>query len=161
MTKLNHNQTAPDWKEAETRDSNIDVSLDASTSLQVRTDSTIGSGDILWVRFVEHSTNNGPGIKMVFSDPPIYSLGYCADNIAFTMCAGSERVWTISKGNGKIKLECDGEVIFDIDYATSRNSLCKYFWSLEFGQIKFQGGDTASDSYRSYVKGMLQIDLMR
>ncbi|KAL5247372.1 hypothetical protein ACHWQZ_G019294 [Mnemiopsis leidyi] len=68
------------------------------------------------------------------------------------MCAGSERVWTISKENGKIKLECDSKVIFDIDYATSTNYFCKYFWSLEFGQTKFQGGDTASDSYRSYVK---------
>lgn len=135
---------------AGTRGSNIGISLDASP-VQVRTDSTIGSGDILWVRFVEPLTDNGPGIKIVFSDPAIYSIGYCADNYnQFTVCAGSERVWTISKQTGRIILICNAEVIFDIDYAASTNSLCNYFWSLYFGQMKFQGGDTASDSYRHF-----------
>ena len=131
------------------RNAIIDISLDV-TPVQVQTDSAVGSGDILWVRFVEHSTDNGPGVQIIFSDPPTYSLGYCAHNYEFTMPAGPERVWKISKEDGRIKLVSNGDVIFDIDYSTSTNDLCKYYWSLDFGQMKFQGGDTASVSYTVY-----------
>ncbi|KAL5261524.1 hypothetical protein ACHWQZ_G007290 [Mnemiopsis leidyi] len=138
-----------DWSVTGTRGLNIDISLDA-TPVQIRTDSTIGSDDIMWVRFVQESTDNGPGVKIFFSDPPVYNLGYCTELTEFSMSAESRRFWTIRKENGKIKLECNGEVIFDIEYATSTTDDCKNMWSLEFGQMKFQEGDTASDSYRPY-----------
>ena len=145
-----------DWRLVE-KGTNIDIDLDV-TPVQIKTDSRVGSGDRLWVRFVERSTDNGPGISVFFTDQPTYELGYCTSQpqfVNFNMPAATDnhvRIWTITKTDNKIKLQCNETVIFDINYKTN-TEICKSFWSLDFGQMKFQSEDTATNFYRPHLRG--------
>ena len=140
-------------------DQNIDdIALDVAP-IQVQTNSLVGSGEKLWVRFVEKGTNDGPGFWVEFTDPPQYRLGYCNDRSEFTMPEGPIRVWTISRENDRIKLDCNGVVIFDINYInndwkTNGVEKCKFYWANDLGATRFQGG--AADYYKQYTEGTFQ-----
>ena len=142
-------------------DQNInDIALDVAP-IQVQTDSLVGSGDKLWVRFVEKGTNDGPGFWVEFTDPPQYRLGYCNDRLEFTMPEGPIRVWTISRENDRIKLDCNGVVIFDINYMnndwkTNGVEKCKSYWANDLGATRFQGG--AADYYKQYAEGTFRCE---
>ena len=132
-----------------------DIDLDG-TPVQIHTDSHVGSGDRIFVRFVESSTDDGPGLEVNFTDPPTYRLEYCTGEVEFSMCPGPVREWTIRKAEEKIKLDCNGEVIFDINYHHANNPIeniqrCKPYWGMDFGATKFEGG--AADYYRRQPVG--------
>ena len=134
-----------------------DIDLDVAP-IQLQTDSIYGSGDFIWVRFLELSTDNGPGFDVYFRDPPSFDFGYCTDDVAFTMPPGPVRVWIISKKNGKIKLSCNGVDIAEIDYLTndyvsSWGKICKEYWELNFGAAKFLGN--ATDYVKQYSAGSI------
>ena len=129
-----------------------DIPLD-HTPIQIKTDSEVGTDDAIWMRFIERvTTDHGPGLEIHFTDPPVYILEYCTGFVEFSMCPGPERVWTISKENQRIKLECNDEVLFDINYhdnnyLTDGLPKCMSYWGMmHFGSTKFQG--SAADYYR-------------
>ena len=134
---------------------NIDgLTIDVAP-IQIRTDSFVGSGDKLWLRFVKKGTDEGPGFWIDFTDPPSYILGYCTDHVKFTMPDGP-RVWTINRENDRIKLDCNSVIIFDINYMknnwlTDGVEKCKSYWAKDLGAARFQGG--AADYYNQYTEG--------
>jgi hypothetical protein len=69
-----------------------------------------------------------------------------------------QRVWTFSKKSNRLKLLCNGEQIFDFNYADSNIKDCRNNWNLDFGHMEFASThiltDTASDSYRTFRTGM-------
>ena len=141
-----------DRTDAGTRNKNIDFDIESSP-LQIRTHSPIGSGEVLWVRFLVLTT--GPGLRISDKDLPEYEIGYCTGRVKFTMPGVDKaRVWTFTKTAETLQLLCDGETIFDFNYAESSSSddQCRNRWSSNFAQITFQSKrlikDTASDSFR-------------
>ena len=75
------------------------------TPVQIQTDSTVGSDDLLWVKFLQPLKGAkdpglspgiypgiNPGIRIRFSDTPTYSHGSCDQEKEFTMPEGPERV---------------------------------------------------------------------
>ena len=109
----------------------------------------------MWVKFVD-ANDKGPGIRVKFSDPPKYHIGFCMKFVEFTVCNKSEhRIWTFSKNDGIIQLLCNENEIFKLNYATNPGE-CKDMWSKSFVQISFRQWDgiedTASDLYRPAIE---------
>ena len=128
--------------------------------IEIKTNSmvTVGSQDKIWIRFIENgTTDDGPSIKVFFRDPPAYHLGYCTGEVDFSMPPGPVRVWTFRKEDGRIKLDCNGEVIFDLNYVTNDHltygeKKCLKYWTNDFGAIRLQG--SAEDYFRQHHPGM-------
>ena len=146
------------WTETGTRNTNIDFDIE-STALQIQTDSVLGSGDIMWIRFVELNSDTGPGIMIKFSDPSSYAVGRCGDD-TFTL-PGTEkyRIWTFRKQDNTLQLLCNGVEIFKMNYLEVSDE-CKSIWSKDFGRMIFssisaENGlvDNASDLYRELGRG--------
>ena len=97
-----------------------------STSLQIQTDSEVGSGDLLWVQFAKlNAVKDHRGIRISFKKPPRFMVGRCtnwADAKFPPSCANKNRVWTITKQGGTLQLYCNGGQIFDFDYTKSTKS---------------------------------------
>ena len=147
-----------DWTAVGTRNTKIAFDLD-SCPLQIQTDSVVGSGDVVWVRFIR-LTGDGPGISIKFNNPPTYSIGRCSNisNEEFTLPgADKHKIWTISKQNDKLQLNGNGVELFDFNFKESSELDCKKMWALDFAHIKFMSTvdniDTASDMFRQLTKG--------
>ena len=147
-----------DWT-AVTKSQNIDFDLE-TTPLQIQTDSMVGSGDLLWVRFNPLNSDIGPGIEIRFHDSPSYHIGFCSlDSTVFTIpSTENTKVWTFRKSATTIQLLCDTKQIFKLNFADSSSQDCKNKWSLDTAYIKFQSTDKASDSFRQRPKGKLFFD---
>ena len=144
-----------DWT-AVTKSQNIDFDLE-TTPLQIETDSMVGSGDLLWVRFNPLNSDSGPGMKIWFHDSPSYYIGYCSsENTVFTIpSTENHRIWTFRKSSTTVQLLCDTKQIFKLNFADSSSQDCKNKWSLDTAYIQFQSTDKASDSFRQRPKGKL------
>ena len=143
------------WTTTGTRNTEIDFDIE-STPLQIQTDSVVGSGDYLWVRFLD-TNSEGAGIDIKFTDPPSNSIGYCIPRVNFTMPGAEKyRIWTFIKQDNTLQLLCNGVEIFNFNYS-DLSTEC--WWSKDIAKIAFPSNeeltDTASDYYRSFKDGML------
>ena len=132
----------------------IDIKI---LALQIKTESVLGSGDEMWVRFVEHSSDNySPGFAVEFQDPPLYRIGHCLNPVSFTMPRIGKLIWTVTKTESTLKLQCNGVKIFEYEFAESSHELCTEKWSLDEARYtRFHPSDTASLSYRAFPKGII------
>ena len=119
-----------------------------STPLQIKTDSTAGSWDNIWVHAFSGSSYVGLIAVRVGSNPPRFSLSGCS-GIEFTPPVEDEKVWTISKTDSALTIECNGVELVDFKFAESSGSGCAEKWGQQVNQIEFSSSDTASDSYRA------------
>ena len=139
-----------------------DINFDyKSTPLQIRSNSKIGSSDLIWTQFVD-SSGNGRGISITLGYTPSYEIGYCTDETVIPkelLGTDDNRVWTLKEENSKLELTCNGVQIFEFDFAgPGVRESCKNKWSLGATILKFasysSGTDNASDFYRRYTSGM-------
>ena len=109
------------------------------------------------VRFVKLDTNEGPGIRIEFSDTPTYQIRQCDFSLSITLPGASRyRIWTFKKEDGKLQLSCNGVQINDFNFMESDNAECKEMWSYDFAHVKIVGhdkDDTATDYIRQYKDG--------
>ena len=151
-----------DWTETGTRDTNIDFDIE-STPLQIQTDSVVGSGDVMRVRFVGMTTDTMKtmGVRITFSDPPTYGISVCETGIGFKLSSTEKyRIWTFKKLDGTLQLLCNGLEIYNFNYTdSSTNNDCTDNWPDNFSHITFASGpgvsDTASDFYREFRSGKI------
>ena len=147
---------SPDWTATGVRNINRNLDLE-QTALQIQTDSAIGSEEFMWVRFVDLNSN-GPGLKINFSNPPLYTIGFCLENVQFNMpnARRKYRIWTFSKQDDTLRLLCNGEEVFSLNYVELSSETCKEVWSKDFMYTRFEAwngtADTASDFYREAKK---------
>ena len=109
----------------------------------------------MWFRFVDEE-DNGPGIGIKFLDPPQWDIGHCTNDVNFYLPSKTgERVWTVRKETGTLKLSCDGEEIFSFNYTDTEvsSNYCTNMWSQSRSKIKFMKEDNASDKYRAKPGG--------
>ena len=122
-----------------------------STPLQIKTDSTAGSGED--INLYAYSGSGYIGFISVwvgFKYTPRFSLSGCGYGIDFTRTPPVEdnKVWTIRKTDSAVTIECNGVELVDFKFA-ERGGECAYSWGQQVQQIKFASSDTASDSYRA------------
>ena len=134
-----------------------------STPLQIVTDSEVGSGDILWARFLPHLDSDiadGVGISVRFNDELTFSIGYCGTfNIQLMKdpeSTNATTVWTFKKNDEQLLLLIDGIVVV-IHSLKQASPECRRRWSRDFKILQFastdQATDTASDAFRPLPKG--------
>ena len=153
----------PDWMQTGARNRKISFDI-GSTPLQILTDSEVGSGDILWARFLPHWDSDiadGVGISVRFNNELIFSIGYCRTwNIPLAKIPQSDtnttKVWTFKKLDETLILLCNGVEI--VKYSLKESSLdCRQRWSRDFKRLQFastdQATDTASDAFRPLPRG--------
>ena len=130
---------------------NMDVK---ATPLQIKTDSTLGSGDLVFVRFFNKGASPAGGVKLHFTSPMQYELEWCTEErlLLENVPAQQDKVWTISRtSDNRIKIECNGVVAADFEIASCTHS-AKNLYERNMEKIRFFGddeeSDTASDFYR-------------
>ena len=146
-----------DWTEV-TRGKEIEFKIE-DYPLQVRTDSVVGSNDILRVYMSPEETSGGT-VRIRFTDPPQYRIDYCSSgNITITnMPAENTRVWTITKNAISVDVFCNGVEIFSYLFSESGKTDCVTRWGEDtmvkiFFVTRDSDTDTASDEYRSKPSG--------
>ena len=100
------------------------------------------------MQFYEEDGTGIGGIDISFTDPPNYQIGYCTDDIDFTMLE-DEVTWTITKTDVSIAILSNDEELINLLLSESTLSDCVPSWSRDAVSIKFDSGDTASDMYRA------------
>ena len=139
------------------RDVWIDFNLE-QYSLNIKTDSTLGSDDEVYVTF---HTSNGyavvGGLRLYFRSTPQYLIGRCTTgptNFPTNLPSDNDKVWrvTLTRTSGiRLVVHCNEVEVLNIlmSDSTCGNSNWSTNWSREVPKIRFSSlYDTASDYYQ-------------
>ena len=132
--------------------------------LEIKTDSTIGSGDEVFVEFYRSGGYNVGYVVIRFSSTPQYRIGSCTyswTNFPVSLTTEVEKVWriTLNRTSGiRLLIHCNNvEVVnFLMSSSTCSNYRSSYstYWSGTVGKFWFHNEeDTASDYYRAGQSG--------
>ena len=127
-----------------------------NSPLQIRTDSVVGSNEMVNVRFYKTSSNSAGGGVLLYFSPPQYYLRYCTTswtNFPTELPSKTDKVWTISlsrtSGEIRVKITCNEKEILNVVLCNTC-TWWKYsnYWNRDVDKIEFLSSDTASDYYR-------------
>ena len=147
--------TSDDWTAVQ---HDVDILIDLeNTLLEIKTNSTLGSGDKVDVKFYTKQGEEAGGVKIFFSSTPKYRLNYCNSsytNFPSNLSSEVDKIWrvTLDKTAGiRLQIHCNGvEVVnFLLSDNTCDRSYWRRHWSRDVEYIHFIGRDTASEYYRA------------
>ena len=146
---------ADDW----TAVNHITLDLE-NTPLEIRTNSTLGSGDKVSVWFSTTQRESAGGVHIYFSSTPQYYINYCSSsrtNFPSNLSSEVDKIWriTLDKTAGiRLQINCNGVEVVNVLMSdnTCMNSRWRNFWSGDV-YIYFAPLDTASDYYRAGKQG--------
>ncbi|KAL5263941.1 hypothetical protein ACHWQZ_G005133 [Mnemiopsis leidyi] len=131
-----------------------------TTPLEIKTNSTLESGDRVYVLFFNSQGEYAGVVYIYFISTPKYWLYWCSSytNFPSNLPAAVDKVWRISlnKTSGiRLQIHCnDVEVAnFLLSDDTCSNSDWREYWSRDVEKIAFSEYDTASVYYRLYQQG--------
>ena len=139
------------------------IPLDLETTpLEIKTDSTPGSEDQVYVRFYTTQGEYAGGVGIYFTFTPQYRLYYCSSRTNFPSNLPSEvdKIWriTLDKTAGiRLRIHCNGVEVLNtlLSDNTCSYSYWRKYWSRDVEYIDFLPYDTASDYYRAGQTGIL------
>ena len=137
------------------RDVYIDFNME-EYSLNITTDSTLGSNDKVNVYLRASQGNIAGGLTLLFSSTPQYWISYCSSdytNFPTNLPSDSDKVWrvTLTRTSGiRLVIHCNEEEVLNtlISDSTCSKSDWSTTWSKEVAKIEFYSSDTASDYYQ-------------
>ena len=131
--------------------------------LEIKTDSTIGSGDQVWVRFYTSVGDLIGRVRFRFSSTPQYHIAPCTSswtNFPVSLPTEVEKVWriTLNRNSGiRFLIHCNNvEVLnFLMSSDTCGDSSWSTHWNKTVGKMAFFGPNynAASDYYRAGQTG--------
>ncbi|KAL5263940.1 hypothetical protein ACHWQZ_G005132 [Mnemiopsis leidyi] len=131
-----------------------------TTLLEIKTNSTLESGDRVDVWFYNSQGEDAGGVRIYFSSTSQYYLYRCSlwTNFTSNLPAAVEKVWRISlnKTSGiRLQIHCnDVEVVNTLlSDDTCGDSYWREYWSRDVEKIAFSRDDTASVYYRRFKPG--------
>nr|AFK75430.1 putative secretory peptide-20 [Pleurobrachia bachei] len=136
------------------RDTFIPFDLE-STPLQIKTDSTAGSEEQIWVRTYTADGSLVGGVGLKFTSSIQYAIGFCNNNLWVSLPVQPpeevDKVWTIRKNTTAVSIECNGVEVLNYQLSESSDTRCVSTWGGDVVEkIMFHSSlDTASDSYRT------------
>jgi hypothetical protein len=147
------------------RGHNLDHDFD-SIPLEIKTDSLIGSGDILYLA-LENEAGWYSAVRISFNSPPQYYLLDCTNSWNYfptSLPTAKDKVWRITKTRTsgiRLRIHCNEKEVLNI---LMSDSTCSYSnwrrdWTSDNIRIYFNS-DTASDFYRPYSAGELINDIL-
>ena len=158
--------TSDDWTAVQ-RSVLLPLDLE-NTPLEIRTNSTLGSGDKVVVWFYPTQGEYVGGVEIFFSSTPQYYLSWCSSWTSFPSNLSSEvdKIWriTLDKTAGiRLQIHCNGVEVLNFlmsDNTCIRNGSWRKYWSRDVERIYFPTNrDTASDYYRVGQTGTWLSDL--
>ena len=138
------------------RDVLIDFNVE-EYSLNIKTDSTLGSDDRLYVVFYTSQGDHAGGLYFYFSSTPEYLIGYCSSghtNFPSNLPSDNDKVWrvTLTRTSGiRLVVHCNEEEVVNYLMSDSTCDISAWstiYWRREVGTIRFRSDDTASDYYQ-------------
>ena len=116
--------------------------------MQIKTDSTAGSGDLVFVRFVNMGIWAAGGLKLHFTDPMEYELTRCTDSkqALNNVPADKDKIWTVYRTSDGVKIECNDVKVAEFSIASCTHSE-KWVYDRDIGKVIFEATDTATDFY--------------
>ena len=160
--------TSDDWTAVQRK---VQIPLDLETTpLEIKTNSRLGSGDRVWVRFSTTQGEYAGGVGIYFSSTLQYYLSYCNSRTNFPSNLPSkvDKIWriTLDRTAGiRVKIHCNGVEVLNIlmsDDTCSNSDWSDWrdYWSRDVEKIYFNPSyDTASDYYRAGQTGTWLSDL--
>ena len=127
----------------------IEIDLEV-VPLIIRTDSEIGSGDLVDVDFADVVVYSAGGVLIHFNDQIEYELKYCTDtkNTLTNVPTDKHKEWTIYRTQDSVKIECNGVEVLDYRISSCTNGM-KGVYDKDITKVFFKTPDTASDLYRA------------
>jgi hypothetical protein len=126
-----------------------------TTPLEIKTNSTLKSGQEVDVWFSTSQGHPAAGICFTLTSPPQYFLYDCRSRTDFPTILPSaiDRVWrvTLTRTAGiRLKVHCNEVEVLNIliSHSTCSDSMWSDYWSREIAEIFFTSWDDASDFYR-------------
>ena len=142
------------------------ITLDLeNTPLEIKTNSTLGSKDRVWLWFCTTQREDVGGVEIYFTSTPQYYLPYCnysKTNFPSNLPSEVDKIWriTLDKTAGiRLKIDCNGVEVVNILMSddTCRDSdwreYWRDYWSRDVEKMYFSVSDTASDYYRAGKQG--------
>eukprot|EP00116_Pleurobrachia_bachei_P009434 sb/3469696/ len=123
-----------------------------ATPLQITTDSTLGSDEMIWVRMFDKDGSISGYVKVDFSSTMQYWIGYCSTswtNLPVEPPLEVDKIWTITKTETALIIACNNVQVLNYLFADGLNKYCVKYWGGDVvEQIAFIGSGTASDFYK-------------
>ena len=145
--------TATNWMTAKVGDQH--EMFMKTASLQIKSDSATGSGDMVHINFVTATLQAAGGISLYFEDPMQYELLNCTigKQALNNVPAESAKLWTINrvKDPDRIKIECNSVEVANFDIGSCTNAQSTVYGN-DITRVIFVDDDTASDSFRRKKK---------
>ena len=130
------------------------------TPLEIKTDSALGSGQMVQVWFFSLTSEFAGGLEIYFDPTPAYSLNWCDERIDLSSNLPTDvsKTWrvTLSKTSDiRMQIHCNEvEVVnFVISSNSCGNEAWSTFWNRTIAIIRFNSEDTASNYYRINQQG--------
>ena len=136
----------------------IDYDL-PNNPIEISTDSTIGSGDSVYLETLDAQDKYAGGVHISFSSSGIYDVNGCLDRIYVDFSTylpdTTNKVWriTITKDAGtRLVIHCNDIEMLDITASDSvcTNSIWRSYFDRDMVKIYFDSNDKATDKYRPY-----------
>ena len=127
------------------------------TPLQIKTDSALGSDELIKVALYVKDIIYNRGVRVKFSSPMQYFIGYCSSGFADLPVQPPvevEKIWTITKTETAFIITCNEVEVVNYLFTDSSDSRCVKNWGGGVVEkIRFTDDDTASDFYRAGKSG--------
>eukprot|EP00116_Pleurobrachia_bachei_P007295 sb/3467557/ len=123
-----------------------------STPLQIKTDSTTGSDENIYLTLTGNNGNPISDIVVKFNSPAfVYQIYYCTGSqLTDLPPVEVDKTWTLSKTETAWIITCNGVEVLNYLFADSSESNCAAKWGGDVvEEIMFTRHDTASDFYRA------------
>ena len=123
--------------------------------IQIKTNSTVGSDEVVALYLYTAEDTFISNIRLVFSATLQYRINQCTgySNFSVDVPAEQDKIWTITKTDTAIKIECNDVEMVNLVYSDSSEDDCVAKYSQDVGKIKFLSSDSASDEYRQKSTG--------
>ena len=147
-------QNNADWLEIE-RGNRFDYDLE-STPLQIKTNSTVGSDDLVRVWFYDAEGQSAGRVDLYFRSTPRYSLSYCSlgeTDLPASLPSETDKILTLildRNSDVRLLILCNDVEVLNVvlsDTICGRSDWREY-WNREAKKIIFAPLDTGSDNYR-------------
>jgi hypothetical protein len=147
------------------KSSKIDFDLEA-TPLEIKTDSAVGTSDMVIVNF--HSADGlsySGGVSIKFTSPPTVAIVACDKNGIYkafpaadlNLAFDNTNVWrvTVTRTSGiSLTIYCNDKEVLDYKFSDSKcvESAWNSIWSKNKKKISFGSMDKATDFYRAWTE---------
>ena len=125
-------------------------------SVEIKTSSTSGSDEYLWLIFRNAQNENAGGFAMKFSIIPQFLLPWCQywTNLS-TLPTATDKIWRITldrRAGIRLLVRCNEELVLNVmlsdQVCTNYRSTWSSYWSRIVTKIYFYKHDNASDYYK-------------